>query len=181
MVSNPDVAILTYNNHEHKDTQGLPCHGRHDTSGEPRSMHKTRLSRDIISYVESCFYFDVPVDSMCKMHINKHVDIDASNRDRDFFLCRKDVENIYNCLRKGKYQLHQKYELSVKLCYQNHKDDIFFYQKPNGGDVPFIIWIQTKWMLETFVKLSCNSLIAMDSTFSTNKYGVSVMSMIDLA
>lgn len=181
MVSNPDVAILTYNNHEHKDTQGLPCHGRHDTSGEPRSMHKTRLSRDIISYVESCFYFDVPVDSVCKMHINKHVDIDATNRDRDFFLCRKDVENIYNRLRKGKYQLHQKDELSVNLWCQNHKDDIFFYLKPNGRDVPFTIGIQTKWMLETMVKLSHNSLIGMDSTFSTNRYGVSVMSMIDLA
>ena len=35
MVSNPDVAILTYNNYEHKDAQGLPCHGRHDTLGEP--------------------------------------------------------------------------------------------------------------------------------------------------
>ena len=96
MVSNPNVAILTYNNYEHKDTQGFPCHGRHDTLGEPRSMHKTRFSRDIISYVESCFYFDMPVDSMCKMHINKHVDIDATNQDRYLFLCRKDVENIYN-------------------------------------------------------------------------------------
>ena len=91
------------------------------------------------------------------------------------------MANIYARLSKGKYQLHQKHEMSVNLWYQNHKDDIFFYQKPNGGDVPFIIGIQIKWMLETMVKLSHNNLIAMDSTFNTNKYGVSVMSMIDLA
>ena len=71
--------------------------------------------------------------------------------------------------------------MSVNLWYEQHTDDIFFYQKPNGKDVPFIIGIQTKWMLENMVKLSHNSLIAMDSTFSTNKYGVSVMLMIDLA
>ena len=35
-------------------------------------------------------------------------------------------------------------------------------------------------MLDTMVKLSHNSSIAMDSTFSTNKYGVSQMSMTDL-
>ena len=144
-------------------------------------MHKIGLSRDNIYYVESCFYFDVLVDSVCKMNIYKHVYIDAKNCDRDFLLWRKDVENIYNRLRKGKYQLHQKDELSVNLWCQNHKDDIFFYLKPNDRDVPFTIGIQTKWMLETTIKLSYNNSIGMDSTFSTNRYGVSVMSMIDLA
>ena len=81
---------------------------------------------------------------------------------------------------KGNYQLHKKDEMSVNLWYRKHQNDFFFYQKPNGGDVPFIIGIQTKWMLETMVKLSNNSLIAMDSTFNMNKYGVSVLRMIDL-
>ena len=58
---------------------------------------------------------------------------------------------------------------------------IFFYQNPNGGDIPFIIGIETKWMLEKMVKLSHNSLISMASTLNTNKYMVSLMSMIDLA
>ena len=123
---------------------------------------------------------EVPVDSVCKMHIKNHVDMDATARERYFFLSRKDVVNIYNRLMKGNYQLHKKDEMSVNLWYQKHQDDFFFYQKPNGGDVPFIVGIQTKWMLETMVKLSQNSLIAMDSTFNTNKYGVSVMSLIDL-
>ena len=81
---------------------------------------------------------------------------------------------------KGNYQLRKKDEMSVNLWYRKHQDDFFFYQKPNGGDVPFIIGIQMKWMLETMVKLSNNSLIAMDSTFNTNKYGVSILRMIDL-
>ena len=70
--------------------------------------------------------------------------------------------------------------MSVNVWYKKQRDVFFFYQNPNGGEVPFIIGIQTKWMLETMVKISHNSTIAMDSTFNTNKYGVSVMAMIDL-
>jgi hypothetical protein len=46
----------------------------------------TTLSRDIVSYVESCFFLEVPIDSVCKMHIKKHVDMDSTTRDRDLFL-----------------------------------------------------------------------------------------------
>ena len=54
---------------------------------------------------------------------------------------------------KGNYQLHKKDEMSVNLWYRKDSNEFFFYQKPNGGDVPFIVGIQMKWMLETMVKL----------------------------
>ena len=94
------LEILTYNMYEHEDGQGWPCHGWLDTSGEVRSMHEPRLSRDIVSYVESCFYLDVPVELVCKMYVTKHIDMDAAARYKDFFLHRKDVLNIYSRLRK---------------------------------------------------------------------------------
>jgi len=82
---------------------------------------------------------------------------------------------------KGKYQLHKKKdEMSVNLWYKKHQDDFFFYQKPNGGEIPFIVRIQTKWMLDTMVKILNNIIIAMDSTFNTNIYGLHVLKMIDL-
>ena len=109
------------------------------------------------------------------MHIKKHVNLDAAAQDRDFFLRRKDVANIYCQLSKGNYQLHKKDEMSVNLWYKKSKEDFFLYQNPNDAGVPFIIGIQTKWMLETMVKLCHNNLIAMDSTFSTNRYGVCVL------
>ena len=112
------------------------------------------------------------------MHITKHINIDVAAQYRYFFLYIKDVLNIYSRLNKGNYQLHKKDEMSVNRWYQKHKEDFLFYQKPNDADVSFIIGIHTKWMLETMVKLSHNSLIAMDSTFSTNKYGVCFFFMI---
>ena len=175
MVDNPEVAILTYNMYEHEDERGWPCHGQHDNSGDPRTLHRPKISRDIVSYVESCFSLGVPIDTVYKFHIKRHVDMDATIRDRDFFLSRKDIVNIYNWY----YQLHQKDEMSVNIWYQKHREDFFFYQKPNGAAVPFIMGIQTKWMLDRMVKLSHNSLIAMESTSSTNMYRVSWMSMID--
>jgi hypothetical protein len=57
MVQSPNIEILTYNMYENEDENGWSYHGKHDTSGESRSKHKPRLSRDIVSYVESCFFF----------------------------------------------------------------------------------------------------------------------------
>ena len=67
--------------------------------------------------------------------------MDVVARDRDLFLCSKYVVNIYNRLMKGNYQLHKKDEMSVNPWYRKHPNDFLFYQKPNGGDVPFIVGI----------------------------------------
>ena len=50
----------------------------------------------------------------------------------------------------------------------------FFYQKQDVvQNIPFIIGIQTPWLCLMMVKHSHNNFMSMDSTFSTNKYGVS--------
>ena len=161
-----------------KDEQGWPCHGKLDTSGEERTLHKPNITKDIVAYVESCYLLGVSIDSTYKMHIDRHVDMDPTVWDRDFFLSRKYIVNIYSRLMKGKYKIHQNDEMSVNLWHQKWPKDFFFYQNPNGLGVPFIIGTQTNWMLDTMVKLSHNRIIFMDSTFSTNKYGVSWMPMI---
>ena len=76
MVDNPNIEILTYNMYEHEDGEGWhedgegwPCHGQHDTSGDARTLHRPRLSRDIVAYVESCFSLGVPIDIVYKIHI----------------------------------------------------------------------------------------------------------------
>eukprot|EP01018_Ginkgo_biloba_P008983 Gb_03895 [translate_table: standard] len=42
----------------------------------------------------------------------------------------------------------------------------------------FIIGLETPWMRKMMVKFSHNRLISMDSTFSTNKYGYQLYTMI---
>lgn len=54
------------------------------------------------------------------------------------------------------------------------KDNFFYYKTLNNVEnIPFIIGIQTQSMQEMIAKHSHDSIIAMYSTVSTNKYGVS--------
>lgn len=86
--------------YDHEDGKIWSCHGKHDTLGDDGPQKKPRLSSDMISQLEIFSFLQFPVDSICKMHIKKYLDIDATTRDRDFFLVRKYIVNIYNHLMK---------------------------------------------------------------------------------
>ena len=127
MVHDPNIAVITYNQYDHEDGHGWPCHGKDNTLSDDVTQIKPRLSKDMISYLESCYFLQLPIESLCKMHIKKYLEIYATSRDRDFFLCKKDVVNIYNRLMKESYQLHNKDEMSVNISYQRNQDDFFLY------------------------------------------------------
>jgi hypothetical protein len=121
----------------------------------------------------------LPVDTIFERHI-LDVLFGFVMGARDLNLCRKCASNIFNCHLKDKYQLDPKDYLSVNKWYQQEKKSYFFYQRPEGEDVPFIIGIQTEWMLDMMVKCSHNNMLALDSTFSTNKCGVSFISFFNV-
>jgi len=133
----PDREILTFNMYEHEDGEGWACHGQRDTSSETKILHRQKLSRDIVAYVKSCFFLGVFVDIVYRTHIKRHVDMDVTERDRDLFLCRKDIVNIYNKLANENYQLHKKDEMSVNLWYQKHQEDFFLLPKAQWCGDPF--------------------------------------------
>jgi hypothetical protein len=58
---------------------------------------------------------EVRIDFEYQNHIERYVDMDVKYRDRYLFLTIKYVENIYNHLMKGKYQLDKKDEMNVNL------------------------------------------------------------------
>jgi len=182
MAGKPNVAIITYNMYEHEDKDGWPCHGQSDKSNEPRVRYAPRLSREMVLSVEAMYEMGLSVDMVCERHMLEvreglfNVDNEST---RDSFLTRRDVVNIFNRLGKTKFQFDKNDSISVNLWYQQDPNSFFFYQTPHGDEMPFIIGIQTEWMLHNMVKYAHNSIIAMDSTFSTNKYGVSIHLEID--
>ncbi|GLJ58477.1 hypothetical protein SUGI_1452340 [Cryptomeria japonica] len=94
-------------------------------------------------------------------------------------LLRKDVLNAWKRVRSLRSQKNEDDAKSVCLWHEEEKDNFFYYKTPNNEEnVPFIIGIQTPWMREMMVKHSHNSIIAMDSTFSTNKYGYQLYSLL---
>ena len=93
---------------------------------------------------------------------------------RDTLMTRQDMLNMYNDLKRQEYVKDQSDPTSVDFWYNQYSDKFFFYQQQDVvQNVPFIIGIQTSWMCSMMVKYSHNNVISMDSTFSTNKYGVS--------
>ncbi|GLJ36543.1 hypothetical protein SUGI_0734370, partial [Cryptomeria japonica] len=56
--------------------------------------------------------------------------------------------------------------------------NFFFFQQPQGADRPFVMGIQTTWMLDMMVQFSHDSIISMDSTFAKNKYGYQLYSCL---
>eukprot|EP01018_Ginkgo_biloba_P041026 Gb_33026 [translate_table: standard] len=68
--------------------------------------------------------------------------------------------------------------MSTDLWVRQECQSIFFYQKLVDDHTSFIIGLQTPWMHKMMVKFSHNSLIAMDSTFSTNKYGYQLYTLM---
>ena len=57
---------------------------------------------------------------------------------------------------------------------------LFSLPKQDVQNIPFIIGMQTPWVHLMMVKHSHNNVMSMDSTFSTNKYGVSSIFFIHL-
>ncbi|GLJ16526.1 hypothetical protein SUGI_0282350 [Cryptomeria japonica] len=51
-------------------------------------------------------------------------------------------------------------------------------RQPQGADRPFIMGIQMAWMLDMMVRFSHDSIISMDLTFATNKYGNQLYSFL---
>lgn len=94
---------------------------------------------------------------------------------RDSFMKRKDVSNMYNNIKRLEYVKHESDPMSVDCWVSECPEIFFFYQQQDVvKNIPFIIDIQTKWMLSMMVKYSHNNMLSMDSTFSTNKYGINI-------
>ena len=178
MYGRPQVSIITYNEFTHQDVNGEFFHGKNDPSRDPRTSFAPRLSNECKSYIESLLMMGVGIDTICEKHYLDHGLTKLMNK-RDACLLRKDVLNAWKRVRSFRSQKNEDDAKSVSLWHLEEKDNFFFYKTPNTvGDVPFIVGIQTPWMREMMVKHTHNSIIAMDSTFSTNKYGVSIKTLI---
>lgn len=180
LVARPGVAIITYNLYVHEDKNGWPCHGKLDKSGDLRARNAPRLPAEMVLSVEAMYNLGLPINVVYEQHILEVAEgrYDGLKNNRDSHLMRRDIFNICNRLVKTKFQLHKNDSMSVNLWYQHEQKSFFFFQRPEAEDMPFIIGIQTEWMLDKMVEHSHNSFIAMDSTFRTNKYGYQLYTLL---
>ncbi|GLJ26768.1 hypothetical protein SUGI_0521860 [Cryptomeria japonica] len=89
---------------------------------------------------------------------------------RDSFVTHKDVMNMAIRVHSIRSRKHVHDATSILEWKKQDEANLFIFQQPQGTDRPFIMGIQTSWMLDMMVRFSHDSFISMDSTFATNKY-----------
>lgn len=173
----PHDAVITYNACRHIDKCNVVCHGK-DAIGKPQTFnYAPHLSEDIRSSVQDLVRKGFNATMIWDMFISDVAQESGelfTGISRDSLMTRKDISNVYNDMKWIEYVKDESDPLSVECWYNQCPENFFFFQKQDVGEnVPFMIGIQTPWMRSIMVKHSHNNVMSMDSTFSTNKYGVS--------
>ncbi|GLJ07257.1 hypothetical protein SUGI_0062970 [Cryptomeria japonica] len=171
MKGRPNVAILIFNQRLHVDENGEFFHGVDDIMNKIRSRFALNLSIECKSYVESLLLMDVSVDAIMDRHLADHHFCTLLRR-RDEFLACKDILYAWRRVKSTYSQKHGNDSNSIMPWQLEDAANFFYFQLPQGVDQPFIMGIQTPWILNMMVEHSHDSIISMDYTFATNKYGV---------
>ncbi|GLJ53155.1 hypothetical protein SUGI_1132770 [Cryptomeria japonica] len=163
-----DVAILILKQLLHVDKNGEACHGMDDTSNELCSQFAPNVSDECKAYIERLLLMDVSVDAIVDIHLDDPIFYDILKKRASFVTC-KDVMNAVMRVHSIWSRKHVNDATSI-LEWKKQEANFFFFQQPQGVDRPSIMGIQMAWMLDMMVRFSHDSIISMDSTFTTNKY-----------
>ncbi|GLJ49403.1 hypothetical protein SUGI_1045700 [Cryptomeria japonica] len=172
-----DVAILIFKQPLHIGNNGEVCHGVDDTSNDLRSEFVPNLSDECKAYIESLLLMDVSVDAIVDRHLDDPIFHDMLKK-RDSFVTCKDVINAATRVHSIWSQKHVHDATSIL---EWKKQDEAKKKNSSSHKVPIdlSLWgIKTAWMLDMMVRFLHDSIISMDSTFATNKYGYQLYSCL---
>ncbi|KAM7274630.1 hypothetical protein ACFE04_016496 [Oxalis oulophora] len=169
----PLLALIIYNQREHVDKTGAPCHGKLDRDAMgTRAMYAPRISEELRQKVMSMIYAGVSLDNIIQHHMEL-VQGHGGPHNRDDFLTRNDVRNMERTIRNASHELHGDDGCSVKMWAHRHKKEVFFFQERSCSE-PFILGIQTDWQLQQMLRYGQNGSIAFHSKFGSRKLRVSL-------
>lgn len=171
LYTRPHVALIIYNQRNHVDKTGAPCHGIHDRDAlGTRAMYAPRISEELRQKVMSMLYVGISLDTIVQHHMEE-VQRHGGPQNRDDFLTRNDVRNMERLIRNSSHELHANHDCSVKMWVQRHHKHVFYFQE-NSGSEPFILGIQTDWQLQQMIRYGHNGSVASHSAFGLKKLKV---------
>ena len=180
----PNDDVLIYTACRHVDEQNVVCRGNEENDIPKKFNFAPHLTENIRTSVEELIRDGFNATMIWDKFIS---DVRYGSGElftgapRDSFMTRQDVLNIYNNIKRLEYVRHESDPMTVDCWVHECLESLFFYQQQDlVKNIPFIVGIQTKWMLSMMVKHSHNNVISMDSTFSTNKYGVRYLTKLHL-
>ncbi|WOK99140.1 hypothetical protein Cni_G07852 [Canna indica] len=168
LIAEPSVALVIYNQDNHVDKKGSPCHGPLDAkSVGTRAMFAPYISDELRLQVMSLLYVGVPVETIMQRH-TQMVQKQGGPCSRDDLLTHRFVRRLERKIRRSAYELDPDDDVSIGLWIETHKDHIFFFEDFSDSN-PFILGIQTEWQLQQMIQFGNRSIMASDSRFGTHK------------
>ncbi|KAL8537126.1 hypothetical protein ACS0TY_012345 [Phlomoides rotata] len=177
LYTRPLLALIIYNQRNHVDKTGAPCHGLLDQEAVgTRAMYAPRISEELRQKVMSMLHAGISLDKIVQHHMEE-VQRHGGPLNRDDFLTRNDVRNMERLIRNSSHELHSDDNCSVKLWVQRHHKHVFYFQETSGSE-PFILGIQTDWQLQQMLRYGHSGLIASHSTSGSKKIKNSLCSLL---
>ncbi|XP_010249825.1 PREDICTED: uncharacterized protein LOC104592258 isoform X2 [Nelumbo nucifera] len=168
LYTRPLLALIIYNQRNHVDKTGAPCHGILDRDAVgTRAMYAPRISEELRQKVMSMLYVGISLDNIIQHHIEE-VERHGGPCNRDDFLTRNDVRNMDRVIRHSTYQLHANDICSIRMWVQRHQKNVFFFQDSSPTE-SFILGIQTEWQLQQMLRYGHDSSVASHSNFGLKK------------
>ena len=178
LYKSPNVTMISYIHPYHTNNQDLVCHGEEmKGDGNAHMSFCPWISVDKKMWVFSLLQRGFTPTQVMERHIHdlhtmQEKDLSRS-MNRDDFLFVKDIINISNKLAGYTYQLHDLDAKSTRhWCTQNYAITFAYQEQDSMTNTPFILGIQTPWQKDMCRKYGHDNVLAMDSTFGTNKYKV---------
>lgn len=168
----------------HVDILGKPCHGLLDPSAIFANAHVApRLSRRTWSFVERLIRTGVNTAKILRAHlrnVRNHFrkyfpnEKDLKTRwSRDMMLNGKSIVTIRQSVLRKQVDYKSPDHIAVHAWVAANADKVFLYQQ-RQENVPFILGWATEWMIEKAAELGHLRTVAMDATFGTNMWDVSI-------
>ncbi|KAL2525513.1 zinc ion binding [Abeliophyllum distichum] len=177
LYTRPLLALIIYNQRNHVDKTGAPCHGILDQEAVgTRAMYAPRISEELRQKVMSMLHVGISLDTIIQHHIEQ-VQRHGGPHNRDDFLTRNDVRNMERIIHKSSHELHANDKCSVMMWVQRHRKHVFHFPE-NSGSEPFILGIQTDWQLQKMLRYGHNASIAFHSAYSSKKFEYALCSLL---
>lgn len=177
LYTRPLLALIIYNQRNHVDKTGAPCHGILDQEAVgTRAMYAPRISEELRQKVMSMLHVGISLDMIIQHHMEQ-VQRHGGPHNRDDFLTRNDVRNMERIIHKLSHELHANDKCSVMIWVQRHHKHVFHFQE-NSGSEPLILGIQSDWQLQKMLRYGHNASIAFHSAYNSKKFEFALCSLL---
>ncbi|KAG6409625.1 hypothetical protein SASPL_127666 [Salvia splendens] len=177
LYTRPLLALIIYNQRNHVDKTGAPCHGILDQEAVgTRAMYAPRISEELRQKVMAMLHVGVSLDTIVQHHMEE-VQRHGGPHIRDDFLTRNDVRNMERLIRNASHDLHSNVESSVKIWAQRHHKHVFYFEESSGSET-FVLGLQTDWQLQQMLRYGHSGSIALHTVSGSKRLKDTLCSLL---